>query len=99
VPLGGDADDGVTMTNPSRCEAARYAINAAGSNRPLPSGRAKPYRPMRVVRQEIKARAASDQDIAGATFRNLPSTIITLLCAAALVALAVAVTMLPFVLL
>jgi hypothetical protein len=40
-----------------------------------------------------------DQDIDGARSGNLHRTIVTLLCAAALVALAVIVTMLPFVLL
>jgi hypothetical protein len=99
VDLRGDTDDGVTMTDLSRCKAARSAINAAGSNRPLRSGRATPYRPVHVVREQIKARVDSGQNIAATRFRNLPSAIITLLCAAALVALAVAITMLPFVLL
>ncbi len=58
-----------------------------------------PYRPVRAVRQKIEAPAQSDQNIAGDKFHNLPSTIVTLLCAAALVALAVVITMLPFVLL
>jgi hypothetical protein len=87
------------MTDLSRCEAACYAINAAGSNRPLQSGRATSYHPVRAIRQNAKARAGFDQNIAGARSRNLPRTIITLLCAAALVALAVIITMLPFVLL
>ena len=58
-----------------------------------------PYRPVRAVRQKIEAPAQSDQNIAGDESHNLPSTIVTLLCAAALVALAVIITMLPFVLL
>jgi hypothetical protein len=87
------------MTDLSRCEVACYAINAAGSNRPLRSGRATPYSSVLAVRQNVKAQAGSDQNIAGARSRNLLSTIITLLCAAALVALAVIITMLPFVLL
>jgi hypothetical protein len=86
------------MTDLSRCEAARYAINAAGANRPLRSGRATPYRPARAFRQKVKDQADSDQNIAGVKFHNLPSTIVTPLCAAALVALAVIITMLPFVL-
>jgi hypothetical protein len=87
------------MTDLSRCEAARYAINSAGSNRPLRSGRSTPYRPARAVRRRIKIREGSDQNGAGTGSRNLPATIITLLCAAALVVLAVIVTMLPFALL
>jgi hypothetical protein len=58
-----------------------------------------PYRPVRAVGQKVEAPAQSDQNIAGDEAHNLPSTIITLLCAAALVALAVIITMLPFVLL
>ena len=97
VPWG--ADDGVTMTDLSRCEAARYAINSVDSNRPFRSGRATPHRPARAVRRQIKVRAGSDQSTAGTGSRNLPGTIITLLCAPALVVLAVIITMLPFVLL
>jgi hypothetical protein len=98
VDLRGDTDDGVTMTDLSRCKAACYAIDATGSNRPLRSGRARPYRPVRAV-QKVKARADWDQNIVAAKSRNLSSTIITLLCAAALVVVAVIITMLPFVLL
>jgi hypothetical protein len=58
-----------------------------------------PYRPVRAVRQKIEAPAQADQNIAGDESHNLPSRIVTLLCAAALVALAVVITMLPFVLL
>lgn len=59
-----------------------------------------PYRPVRAVRQKVEAPAPSDQNIAGDDeAHSLPSTIITLLCAAALVALAVVITMLPFALL
>ena len=58
-----------------------------------------PYRPVPAVRQRIEAPAQSDRTIAGDESHNLPSTIVTLLCAAALVALAVIITMLPFVLL
>jgi hypothetical protein len=87
------------MTDLSRCEAARYAINAAGSNRPSRSGRATAQRPVRIVLQKIETQADSDPNIDDAKSRNLPSTIVTLLCAAALVALAVTITMLPFVLL
>ena len=57
------------------------------------------YRPVRVVRQKIEAPAQSDRNIAGDEAHDLPGTIVTLLCAAALVALAVIITMLPFVLL
>jgi hypothetical protein len=54
---------------------------------------------MRAIRQKTEAPAQSDQSIAGDESRNLSSTIVTLLCAAALVALAVIITMLPFLLL
>jgi hypothetical protein len=87
------------MTDLSRCKGVCYAIDATGSNRPLRSGRAGPYRPLDAIRRQIQTPADSDQTTAGTRFRNLPNTIITLLCAAALVALAVVVTMLPFVLL
>jgi hypothetical protein len=87
------------MTDLSRCEAARYAINAADSNRPFRSGRATPYRSARAVRRRINVREGSDPSTTGTGSRNLPGTIITLLCAAALVVLAVIITMLPFVLL
>jgi hypothetical protein len=50
---------------------------------------------MRAVRQKIEGARA----IVGDAVHDLSSTIVTMLCAAALVALAVIITMLPFVLL
>jgi hypothetical protein len=51
------------------------------------------------ARYPMPIRTESDQDTAGATSRNLRRTSVTLFCAAALVALAVVVTMLPFLIL
>jgi hypothetical protein len=58
-----------------------------------------PYRPVRAVRQKIQAPTGSGQNIAGDKSRNLPSAVVTLLCAAGLVVFAVIITLLPFVLL